>query len=194
MPVSEPADTLEEYKEKRTKAEHNSDRSRPYLSSDALHGERTRLEAHVGLFKAGYNSIDDVNSIFSKDDFTNFIQELVKDIPRIHGELVDILDPSREFVGIEHTEPNAEAWGNGHIRIVEFMSPLKFLRAKQPSRDQQTLWYYDANPWKSLNFPEPTRSIVTGDVTADELNRKLARTIDDRENLELPTEYQHLID
>jgi hypothetical protein len=77
--------------------------------------------------------------------------------------------------------------------MIDFMSPLKFLRAKQPSRDHQTLWYYDAEPWKPLDFPEPTHSIVTGDVTADELNRKLARIIDGRENLELPIEYQHLI-
>jgi hypothetical protein len=196
MPVSESADSLEDYKEKRRQAEHDPDRVRPYLSSDASLGGRSRLKAQVELFKEGYNSLDDVNGILSKDDFHEFIQVLVKDIPGVHPELVDIIDPGRELFGVEHTQPSAEAWNEGQIKMRKFDSPFRFLEYKPPSRDQITLWRHDAKPWEKLDCAEPesTPRIVEGDLTADDLNRKLAEIISDKDYLTLPKEYQHLLE
>lgn len=180
--------SVEEFKKWRRRAATDEGVSTPYFATDDLDDYGSKLEAHVDMYIEGFQNLQELYSTLGVDGFNDFVQEFARmsSDPSIagsgviSGELIDILDPSASFFGIQIIE--------GEVKLNPALTPFTFLEA------YDYIWHSAAEPSKNLGLEATTDVVpVVGSLTSKEINTKLARSIDRRDDLDLPDKYDNLL-
>lgn len=180
--------TVQEFQEMRSKAARSEDVSTPYFDTDDLEGYEDKMDAHVHLYMQGYQNLEELRSTLGADGFSRFVRELAKESedPSMGGsgiiaaDLVDILEPSPSFFGIQEVE--------GDIQINAVLTPFSFIEA------YGNTWHITGDPIQRLGLGQPGDVVrVIGEMSARDINEEMAKAIDDTRGLKLPEEYERLV-
>lgn len=180
--------TLEEFKTWRIRAATREDVSTPYFEVSEIDGLGDKIDAHVKLYNDGYQNLEELRATLGVGGFGEFVQELAKQAsdPDMAGtdliadELVDILEPSPSFFGINEVE--------GEIQISRSLTPFSFLKVYGYT------WHIIAEPGEKLGLEQPEGvHFVIGEMSGREVNEQMAKAIDKTRGLELPKRYESLL-
>ncbi len=180
--------SVDEFKKWRRRAATDEGVSTPYFATSDLEDYDSKLEAHVDMYMDGFQNLQELYSTLGVSEFDDFIQEFarmssdpsVASNGVIADELIDILDPSASFFGIQVIE--------GEVKINPALTPFSFIESYSYT------WHAAAEPMKKLGLRAPEDVVpVIGSITSKEINTKMARTIDRRDDLELPDKYSDLL-
>jgi hypothetical protein len=180
--------SVDEFKKWRRRAATEEGVSTPYFATSDLEDYDSKLKAHVNMYMKGFQNLQELYSTLGVSEFDDFIQEFAKmsSDPTVASngviadELIDILDPSASFFGIQVIE--------GEVEINPALTPFSFIEAYGYT------WHAAAEPMKKLGLREPEDVVpVIGSITSKEINSKMAKTIDRRDDLELPDKYSDLL-
>lgn len=152
-----------EYKRARVGAANGSETTMPRFGSNAFDNRQERLEARHSLFKQGFDNLQSIRSITSKEGFAEFMRLHAKDrwpSEEAH-ELIDIVEPGPAFFGINIV--------GDEMRISQFETPFQFLVV------WNFFYFPESQPWVSLELPEPQNiGAIRPNKTFAEFTQKLA--------------------
>lgn len=190
-PVGKARNSME-YIQLRRRSAHSQDLTVPQVHLD--------VDNLVDFFYDVYiNSGEHLQRIYhalSKDDFDEFVRKLAIDYGA-DERLVDILEPSHSTFGIQEINDDiVPIEENTHMAFVRGHGQFWFASSAtfEPERQFYSAWEIPDVGMGALELsrPDDVRG-MEGLLTATDINRKMARAIDDRGDLRLPEDLRWLV-
>jgi len=176
--------TPEAYVEMRADAAKSEDLAAPKVTG----AEIDRVDFYVRVYRMYGEHLQKIFQSLSQSEWEKFVQQLAIGYGA-EPELVDILQPGPALFGIEVVDRDVSIFASGtHFNYRLFDGNVWFAQGvKYPAIDNEGV--LDA---LRLATNEETE-LVFGSVSPREVNRKMARAINDRRGLSLPDRFRFLL-
>lgn len=155
---------------------------------------RDLVRVYLEVYRRGGEHLDKINNSLNNSQWKRFIQELSIEYGA-EEELVEILNPDPIFFAVEEVE--------GEITVIVEDTHMNFMRA------YRSYWYVpdifdipaegeemmaDFLPWDALGMSvDPEREILIGELDPVDVNKEMARAIDDTPGKSLPDRFEILL-